>query len=122
MSHYVIMFVLVTAAESRPRISQTLLLASQTTTPRLTPPGSPPLSGATSPLRTSKPVSPKRHSMSFSTSRGFFEDRSSMSSTPLSSHSSIGSDAGSQAGQLFHDFHSANDLPFVVCFKISRIP
>ncbi|CAM8995062.1 unnamed protein product [Rhodiola kirilowii] len=83
------------AAESRPRISHSFLLASQTSTPRLTPPGSPPLSGATSPLRTSKPVSPKRQSMSFSTSRGFFEDRSSMSySTSSSTHSSLGSDAG----------------------------
>ncbi|CAM8995061.1 unnamed protein product [Rhodiola kirilowii] len=84
-----------TSAESRPRISHSFLLASQTSTPRLTPPGSPPLSGATSPLRTSKPVSPKRQSMSFSTSRGFFEDRSSMSySTSSSTHSSLGSDAG----------------------------
>ncbi|CAM8988293.1 unnamed protein product [Rhodiola kirilowii] len=84
-----------TSAESRPRISHGFLLASQTSTPRLTPPGSPPLSGATSPLRTSKPVSPKRQSMSFSTSRGFFEDRSSMSySTSSSTHSSLGSDAG----------------------------
>ncbi|CAM8991718.1 unnamed protein product [Rhodiola kirilowii] len=88
------------AAESRPRISYSFLLASQTSTPRLTPPGSPPSSGATSPLRTSKPVSPKRQSMSFSTSRGFFEDRSSMSySTSSSTHSSLGSDAGSQAGR-----------------------
>ncbi|CAM8998376.1 unnamed protein product [Rhodiola kirilowii] len=83
------------AAESGPRISHSFLLASQTSTPRLTPPGSPPLSGATSPLRTSKPVSPKRQSMSFSTSRGFFEDRSSMSySNSSSTHSSLGSDAG----------------------------
>ncbi|CAM8887495.1 unnamed protein product [Rhodiola kirilowii] len=89
-----------TSAESRLRVSPSLLLASQTSTPRLTPPGSPPLSGATSPLRTSKPVSPRRHSMSFSTSRGIFEDRSSVfSSTPSSTHSSLGSDAGSQAGR-----------------------
>uniref|UniRef100_A0A7N0ZRM0 At4g15545-like C-terminal domain-containing protein n=1 Tax=Kalanchoe fedtschenkoi TaxID=63787 RepID=A0A7N0ZRM0_KALFE len=88
------------ASESRPRISHGLLLASQTATPRLTPPGSPPLSGATSPLRTAKPVSPRRHSMSFSTARGSFEDRSSVfSSTPPSTHSSLGSDAGSQAGR-----------------------
>ncbi|PIM98850.1 hypothetical protein CDL12_28664 [Handroanthus impetiginosus] len=61
----------------RPRISQGLLLASQTSTPRLTPPGSPPsLSASASPSRTPKPVSPRRHSMSFSTSRGFFDDRS----------------------------------------------
>ncbi|XP_008223067.1 PREDICTED: uncharacterized protein At4g15545 isoform X3 [Prunus mume] len=70
----------------RPRISPGLLLASQTSTPRLTPPGSPPVySASTSPTRTSKPVSPKRHSMSFATSRGMFDDRSSM---PSSHHSS----------------------------------
>ncbi|XAR57153.1 hypothetical protein NMG60_11025193 [Bertholletia excelsa] len=68
----------------RPRISQGLLLASQTSTPRLTPPGSPPsFSASVSPTRTSKPVSPKRHSMSFS------------HAPP--SHSSW--DAGSQSGR-----------------------
>ncbi|XP_021800830.1 uncharacterized protein At4g15545 isoform X3 [Prunus avium] len=70
----------------RPRISPGLLLASQTSTPKLTPPGSPPVySASTSPTRTSKPVSPKRHSMSFTTSRGMFDDRSSV---PSSHHSS----------------------------------
>ncbi|XVE65701.1 hypothetical protein DITRI_Ditri08aG0020800 [Diplodiscus trichospermus] len=65
----------------RPGILPSLLLQSQTSTPRLTPPGSPPsLSASVSPTRTSKPVSPKRHSMSFSTSRGMFDDRSSISS------------------------------------------
>ncbi|KAH9619612.1 hypothetical protein KSS87_004135 [Heliosperma pusillum] len=71
---------------SRPRISQGLLLASQTSTPRFTPPGSPPiLSGATSPTRTSKPPSPRRHSVSFSTTRGMFD------SLPSSTHSSFSS-------------------------------
>ncbi|GAB2210335.1 hypothetical protein Droror1_Dr00015599 [Drosera rotundifolia] len=71
----------------RPRISAGLLLASQTSTPRLTPPGSPPVSSASgSPSKTPRPVSPRRHSVSFATSRGMV-DHSSFSST----------DAGSQA-------------------------
>ncbi|XVF28456.1 hypothetical protein REPUB_Repub15cG0030700 [Reevesia pubescens] len=75
---------------SRPGIPHGLLLASQTNTPRLTPPGSPPsLSASVSPTRTSKPVSPRRRSISFSTSRGMFDDRSSISS----------SDSGSQTGR-----------------------
>ncbi|XP_030499113.2 uncharacterized protein At4g15545 isoform X2 [Cannabis sativa] len=66
----------VTMATSRPRVSPGLLLASQTSTPRLTPPGSPPsVSASVSPTKTSKPVSPRRHAISFSTSRGMFEDR-----------------------------------------------
>ncbi|KAF4355447.1 hypothetical protein CsatB_022105 [Cannabis sativa] len=66
----------VTMATSRPRVSPGLLLASQTSTPRLTPPGSPPIvSASVSPTKTSKPVSPRRHAISFSTSRGMFEDR-----------------------------------------------
>ncbi|XP_016719545.1 uncharacterized protein At4g15545 isoform X2 [Gossypium hirsutum] len=76
------------ADASRPGIPQ--LLASQTSTPRLTPPGSPPrVSGSASPTRTSMPVSPRKHSVSFSTSRGMFDDRPSMSS----------SDSGSQIGR-----------------------
>ncbi|KAH1046508.1 hypothetical protein E1A91_A10G117200v1 [Gossypium mustelinum] len=75
---------------SRPGLPHGLLLASQTSTPRLTPPGSPPsVSASVSPTRTSKPVSPRRHSVSFSTSRGMFDDRSSISS----------SDSGSQSGR-----------------------
>ncbi|XP_048440212.1 uncharacterized protein At4g15545 [Pyrus x bretschneideri] len=71
---------------SRARIAHSVMLASQTSTPRLTPPGSPPIySASTSPTRTSKPVSPKRHSMSFGTSRGIFDNRSS---APSSHHSS----------------------------------
>ncbi|TQD78282.1 hypothetical protein C1H46_036168 [Malus baccata] len=54
---------------SIPHIVHIVLLASQTSTPRLTPPGSPPIfSASTSPTRSSKPVSPRRHSMSFATS------------------------------------------------------
>lgn len=76
----------------RPSIPRGPLLVSQTSTPRLTPPGSPPsLSASVSPSRTSKPVSPRRHSMSFSTSRGIFEDRSSISMS--------GSDMGSNTGR-----------------------
>ncbi|XP_044500783.1 uncharacterized protein At4g15545 isoform X2 [Mangifera indica] len=84
---------------SRPGISHGLLLASQTSTPKITPPGSPPsLSASVSPTRTSKPVSPRRHSMSFSTTRGMFDDRSSIfSSSPHSSVSS--SDTGSHTGR-----------------------
>ncbi|XVF18969.1 hypothetical protein REPUB_Repub11eG0070100 [Reevesia pubescens] len=67
---------------SRPGIPHGFLLASQTNTPRLTSPGSPPsLSASVSPTRTSKPVSPRRHSISFSTSRGMFDDRSSITSS-----------------------------------------
>ncbi|GAB2295105.1 hypothetical protein Dimus_029282 [Dionaea muscipula] len=79
----------------RPRISAGLLLASQASTPRLTPPGSPPLSSASgSPSKTSKPASPKRHSVSFSSSRGMFD----VSSVPSSNQSSfLSSDGGSQA-------------------------
>uniref|UniRef100_A0A5B7BT77 At4g15545-like C-terminal domain-containing protein n=1 Tax=Davidia involucrata TaxID=16924 RepID=A0A5B7BT77_DAVIN len=87
---------------SRPRISQGLLLASQTSTPRLSPPGSPPsFSASVSPTRTSKPGSPRRHSISFSTTRGMFDDRSSVYySMPSSQHSSMsGSDTGSQSGR-----------------------
>ncbi|KAK6130387.1 hypothetical protein DH2020_035892 [Rehmannia glutinosa] len=66
----------------KPRASHGLLLASQTSTPRLTPPGSPPsLSASVSPSRTPKPLSPRRHSISFSTTRGLFDDRSSVFSS-----------------------------------------
>ncbi|XP_062176543.1 uncharacterized protein At4g15545 [Alnus glutinosa] len=87
---------------SRPRISHGLLLASQTSTPHFTPPGSPPsLSASVSPTKTSKPASPRRHSLSFSTSRGIFDDRSSMFSSMHSSHHSSvsSSDTGSQSGR-----------------------
>ncbi|XP_014519162.1 uncharacterized protein At4g15545 isoform X2 [Vigna radiata var. radiata] len=59
--------------------SHNVVLASESSTPRITPPGSPPSKSALgSPTRTSsKPVSPRRHAMSFSTSRGMFDDRSS---------------------------------------------
>lgn len=85
-----------------PRVPHGLLLASQTSTPRLTPPGSPPsLSASVSPSRTPKPVSPRRHSVSFSHARGFFDDRSSVfSSAPSSQFSSMSSlDSGSQPGK-----------------------
>jgi len=69
-------------AGSRSRASHSVVLASQSSTPRITPPGSPPsVSALVSPTRTSsKPVSPRRHAMSFSTSRGMFDDRSSVAS------------------------------------------
>ncbi|KAF8387959.1 hypothetical protein HHK36_026625 [Tetracentron sinense] len=89
---------------SRPGISHHLLLASQTSTPHLTPPGSPPsLSASVSPTRMSKPTSPRRHSISISSTRGMFDDKSSIfSSLPPSHHSSKSSstpDIGSQTGR-----------------------
>ncbi|KAA8548543.1 hypothetical protein F0562_000190 [Nyssa sinensis] len=86
---------------SRPRISQGLLLASQSSTPRLTPPGSPPsLSASVSPTRTSKPVSPRWHSMSFSTTRGMSDDSSSAYSMSSGQQSPMSaSDTGSQSGR-----------------------
>ncbi|KAK7348181.1 hypothetical protein VNO80_22731 [Phaseolus coccineus] len=87
----------------RPRVPQNLLVASQGSTPRITPPGSPPsLSASVSPTRTSKPVSPRRHSVSFSTTRGMYDDRSSVfSSMSLTQGSIPTSDAGtgSQTGR-----------------------
>lgn len=84
---------------ARPVISHGFLLASQTNTPRFTPPGSPPSQSASvSPTRTSKPVSPRRHSLSFATSRGMFDDRPSFSSG-YSSHYGSGSETGSQSGK-----------------------
>ncbi|POO02360.1 WAT1-related protein [Trema orientale] len=78
---------------SRPRVSSGLLLASQTSTPRLTPPGSPPsVSASVSPTRTSKPVSPRRHAMSFS-----FGDRSSVFGSGASGHH--GADPASQTAR-----------------------
>ncbi|CAA7040768.1 unnamed protein product [Microthlaspi erraticum] len=72
----------------KPSLSQSLPLVSQTTTPRLTPPGSPPsLSASTTPKTTSRPISPRRHSVSFATSRGMFDDnRSSISISEPGSH------------------------------------
>lgn len=78
------------AEESRPRVSKSMLLASQTSTPKLTPPGSPPsVSASVSPSRSPRPLSPRRHSMSFSTTRGMFDDRSSVFSAPPSQYSSM---------------------------------
>lgn len=96
------------AAPPKPGLPHGLLLASQTSTPRLTPPGSPPSYSATaSPTKTSKPGSPRRHAMSFSTSRGMTDGRSSMfSSMPPSSYGSMtGSD---KTGKLNLRFDVAN--------------
>lgn len=80
---------------SRPRISPGLLLASQTNTPRLTPPGSPPIKSASAtPTKTSKAPSPRRYSMSFATTRGMLD------SLPSGAHGSFSSyDGGSQSGR-----------------------
>ncbi|XP_075521712.1 uncharacterized protein At4g15545 [Primulina tabacum] len=87
----------------RPRVSQGLLLASQTSgTPRFTPPGSPPsLSASVTPTRTPKPLSPRRHSVSFTAARGFFDDKSSsLSSMPSSKYGLMsGLDTGPQTGR-----------------------
>ncbi|EPS58136.1 hypothetical protein M569_16679 [Genlisea aurea] len=91
-----------TTEVTRPRVSHGLLLASQTSTPRLTPTGSPPNESASiSPSRSRMPVSPRRHSMTISTARGFFDDRSSgVSSAPSSQFSSMSSfEAGSEPGK-----------------------
>ncbi|KAM0028554.1 hypothetical protein Hdeb2414_s0018g00515271 [Helianthus debilis subsp. tardiflorus] len=61
------------------------LLASKTSTPRLTPPGSPPSVVSGSPKRTAKPVSPRRHSISSTTTRSMSDDRSSTFSSATSS-------------------------------------
>ncbi|KAL1220579.1 hypothetical protein V5N11_003287 [Cardamine amara subsp. amara] len=72
----------------KPSLYSSVPLVSQTTTPRLTPPGSPPtLSASTTPKSTSRPISPRRHSVSFATTRGMFDDtRSSISITEPGSH------------------------------------
>lgn len=93
---------LLSLAAPRPAMSYGFLLASQTSTPRLTPPGSPPsLSASVSPTRTSKPASPRRHAMSFSSSRGMFDERSSIfSSVPSGHHGSMpSSESGSYTGK-----------------------
>lgn len=94
-------FVVTTAV--RARVPHGFLLASQNSTPRLTPPGSPPsLSASVSPSRTPKPVSPRRqrHSISIPSTRGIYDDRSSVfSSMPQSQFSSMSSmESGSQPG------------------------
>ncbi|XP_058083036.1 uncharacterized protein At4g15545 [Magnolia sinica] len=80
---------------SRHGTSHGFVLASQTSTPRLTPPDSP--------TRLSASASPTRwHSMSFSSSRSMFDDRSSIfSSVPSSHHSSMSGslDAASQTAR-----------------------
>ncbi|CAL0334647.1 unnamed protein product [Lupinus luteus] len=83
---------------ARARVPYNFLLASQTSTPRITPPGSPPsLSASVSPTRSSKPVSPiRRHSVSFSSSRGIYDDRSSVFSSTASVSST---DTLSQTGR-----------------------
>lgn len=75
---------------SRPRISASLLLESQTSTPRLTPPGSPPiLSASGSPNRTPKLVSPRRHSISTASTRTYDDKSSVFSSVNSSPYSSM---------------------------------
>lgn len=111
---------LLSLAVARPGMSHGFLLTSQTSTPRLTPPGSPPiLSASVSPTRTSKPASPRRNAMSFSTSRGMLDERSSIfSSLPPGHHGSISSaESGSHTGKptgikLCTQFHGSR-----ICLK-----
>ncbi|XP_071700772.1 uncharacterized protein At4g15545-like [Rutidosis leptorrhynchoides] len=78
----------VTDAASRPPRIPSMLLASQTNTPRLTPPGSPPIhSASASPKKTSKPVSPRRHSIALTTNMS--DDRSSVFSSGTASPYSL---------------------------------
>ncbi|MED6119752.1 hypothetical protein PIB30_014614 [Stylosanthes scabra] len=87
---------------TRPRVSSSLLLASQSSTPRITPPGSPPILSASVSPRTSQPASPRRHSISVVNSRGMYDDRSSVYSSMSSVHNSVSSSdvgAGSQSGR-----------------------
>ncbi|KAI3459321.1 hypothetical protein Pfo_015984 [Paulownia fortunei] len=97
---------------ARLRVSHGLLLASQRSTTRLTPPGSPPslsASASPSPSRKPKPVSPRRHSISFSTIRGFFDDKSSVfSSMPSSQFSSINRSSYEQFGAFLANVKEMN--------------
>jgi len=63
--------------------SHNILLASQTTTPRISPPGSPPIVSASVSPRTSKPASPRRHAVSLQIDRtsSMFSSTGSMSSS-----------------------------------------
>lgn len=84
---------------SRPRISPDVLLT--TGTPQLTPPGSPPLrlSASISPINLSNPVSPRQHSVSFSTSGCMMEDDASSVFSHTSYRSSVsGVETGNPAG------------------------
>ena len=108
----------VAVTTSRPRISNRLLLASQTSTPRLSPPGSPPITSASvSPTRRSNPVSPKRHAMSFSVSRGVF-DRTSMYS-PVGNHSSS-PQAGTHTGLFLKLLSLQGGTSELYCLHIIR--
>ncbi|MCI00138.1 hypothetical protein A2U01_0021155, partial [Trifolium medium] len=68
--------------------SHNILLASRTTTPHISPPGSPPtVSASVSPTRTSKPASPRRHAVSLQIDRSsMFSSTGSMSSVGAGSH------------------------------------
>ncbi|KAK2394008.1 interactor of constitutive active ROPs protein [Trifolium repens] len=68
--------------------SPNILLASRTTTPHISPPGSPPIvSASVTPTRTSKPASPRRHAVSLQIDRSsMFSSTGSMSSVGAGSH------------------------------------
>ncbi|CAJ2658542.1 hypothetical protein L195_g015686 [Trifolium pratense] len=68
--------------------SYNILLASRTTTPHISPPGSPPtVSASVTPTRTSKPASPRRHAVSLQIDRSsMFSSTGSMSSVGAGSH------------------------------------
>ncbi|XP_068663411.1 uncharacterized protein At4g15545 isoform X2 [Aristolochia californica] len=85
----------------RPGISHGFVLASQSSTPKITPPDSPHrFSTPVSPTRSSKSASPRRHSISFSSTRSI-DERASILSSLSSSHSSMSGslETGSQPGR-----------------------
>ncbi|PKA60874.1 Uncharacterized protein AXF42_Ash006509 [Apostasia shenzhenica] len=80
-----------------------LQLPSHSGTTRLTPPDSPPrLATGFTPKQLSKPLSPRRHSISVTTTRNMFDERPGiLSSVPPSHHNSMSSpfDTGTQPGR-----------------------
>jgi hypothetical protein len=88
------MFSNIVGGRSQVSSSPNIRLASRTTTPHISPPGSPPIvSASVTPTRTSKPASPRRHAVSLQI------DRSSMFSS-TGSMSSVG--AGSHTGEYLY--------------------
>jgi hypothetical protein len=92
---FVYVFQYIVGGRSQVSSSPNIRLASRTTTPHISPPGSPPIvSASVTPTRTSKPASPsRRHAVSLQI------DRSSMFSS-TGSMSSVG--AGSHTGEYLY--------------------
>ncbi|ERN07488.1 hypothetical protein AMTR_s00019p00256720 [Amborella trichopoda] len=105
---------------TRYSLSRGLSLASQGGrltpggTPRLTPPGSPPrVSASVSPTISSKPTTPQRHSISVSTSRAIFDDRSSIFSSMPTSHTTTTS-GSPESGSHTDIFRALNKQLWVI--------